>query len=72
MGGMLDLATDLDINPGFKPVSIGPDIPDLRKEVIADLSTDQYYAYMMVKAIRSGVLPERLAMLEIGLVNHSR
>ena len=69
---MLDTVTDLELNPAFEPVVVGPGLPSLRKEVVDDLSTDQYYAYMMSKAVRDGVLPERLAMLEIGPVNHSR
>ena len=69
---MLDSATELEINFRFHPVSIGPELPDLRKEIIKDISTDQYYAYMMVKGVRAGVLPDRLARLEIGPVNHLR
>ena len=72
LGSMLDTVTDLELNPAFEPVVVGPGLPSLRKEVVDDLSTDQYYAYMMSKAVRDGVLPERLAMLEIGPVNHSR
>ena len=72
LGSMLDSATDLEINPHFKKVSIGPDLPELKREVIADLSTDQYYAYMMTKSVKTGVLPVRLSMLEIGPMNHSR
>ena len=40
--------------------------------MISDLSTDKYYSYLIVNAIRSGVIPNRLACLEIGPVSHSR
>ena len=64
--------TELDIDATFKSVTVGDDLIDLRPEIVKDLSPDQYYGYQMVKAIRSGILSEDLAMLEIGPVNHAR
>ena len=69
---MLDSATELDINPDFTKVYVGPALPQLSDEVIKDLSTDQSYGYRIVTAIRTGVLPKDLALLEIGPVSHSR
>ena len=40
--------------------------------MINDLSTDQYYSYLIISAIRSGVIPDRLACLEVGPVSHFR
>ena len=64
--------TELEIDPSFKAITAGDDLIELRPEIIKDLSPDQYYGYLMVKAIRSGILSEDLAMLEIGPVNHAR
>ena len=72
IGKMLDSATELDINPDFTRITIGPDLPQLSAKVIKDLSTDQSYCYRIANAIRTGVLPKDLAMLEIGPVSHSR
>ena len=65
-------ATDLPIKTNFKKISIGPDLPLLPDDVVKDLSTDQKYGYEIVKAIRTGILPQRLANSEIGQYNHSR
>ena len=72
LGKMLDTATELEINPNFTKITVGPPLIYLPEDVSKDLSTDQFYGYMMVNAIRTGVLPERLAHLEIGPVCHSR
>lgn len=72
LGKMLDDATDLEINPKFPKIDSAPQLPQLSEEVIRDLSTDQSYAYRITEAIRTGVLPEGLALLEIGPVSHSR
>ena len=72
IGKMLDSATELDINPDFTRITIGPDLPQLSAKVIKDLSTDQSCGYRIANAIRTGVLPKDLAMLEIGPVSHSR
>ena len=68
----LNEVTQLEIDPNFKPVTVCDDLIDLRPSIIKDLSPDQYYVYMMVKAIRTGIVSEDLAMLEIGPVNHTR
>ena len=45
---------------------------ELEVDVIGDQSTDQKYGYMMVNAIRTGVVSVDLANMDIGPVNHSR
>ncbi|KAI4796469.1 hypothetical protein KUCAC02_026971 [Chaenocephalus aceratus] len=72
IGKLLDSITDLDINPNFTRIFVGPPLIKLPDKVIQDLSTDQHYGYKMVCAVRDGVFPARLALLEIGPVNHSR
>ena len=72
LGKMLDAATDLEIDPNFTRITVGPPLTHLPDDVLKDLSTDQFYGYMMINTIRTGVLPERLAHLEIGPVCHSR
>ena len=69
VGQLLDSATDLEINPNFTKIDIGPPLIELRQEVIKDLSTDQYYAYKITEAIRTGVVPTILANLQIGPIN---
>ena len=68
----LNSVTDMPINIKFKPITIGPELIELEDDVVKDLSTDQKYGYNMIKAIRSGILPDRLANLEIGPVCHAR
>lgn len=72
LGNMLDEATHLEINAKFPKLEVGPPIPVLPEEVVRDLSTDQSYAYHIAQAIRSGKVPQSLALLEIGPVGHSR
>ena len=71
IGKLLDSATELQINPKFEAIYVGPPLPDLITEVLKDLSTDQAYGWRIVMAIRSGVVSQDLALLEIGPVNHS-
>lgn len=72
LGKMLDTATEIEINSNFTKIDLGPPLIYLSQEIIKDLSTDQSYAYQICQAIKTGVLPNRLAMLEIGPVCHSR
>ncbi|ESO05304.1 hypothetical protein HELRODRAFT_171671 [Helobdella robusta] len=72
IGKILDDAIDLEINPNFIRITVGLSLIELKQSFIDDLSTDQYYGYMIVNAIRSGVVPDRLANLQIGPVCHSR
>ena len=72
IGSMLDLATDLDINPSFETIKIGNPAISLDYIIINDLSADQFYGYKVVCAIRSGILPPKLHLLQIGPVSHSR
>ncbi|KAG0715635.1 hypothetical protein GWK47_011485 [Chionoecetes opilio] len=71
IGKLLDSATDFEINPNFTRISVGPPPNKLPDKVIQNLSTDQHYGYKIVCAVRDGVLPVGLALLEIGPVNHS-
>ncbi|ESO04063.1 hypothetical protein HELRODRAFT_173137 [Helobdella robusta] len=72
IGKIFDDAVDLDINPNFIRITVGLPLIELKQSLIDDLSTDQYYGYMIVNAIRSSVVPDRLANLQIGPVCHSR
>ena len=72
LGKMLDSATELEINDNFSKIDVGPALPELTDNIIKDLSTDQFYGYMIIKAIRTGVLPDRVAHLKIGPVSHPR
>ena len=69
---MLNDATNLEINPEFLKVCENSPLIYVSPDIIKDLSTDQSYAYQIVTSIKTGVLPKRLALLEIGPVCHSR
>ena len=69
---MLDDVTNLEIDDKFDKIDVGPPLIDLSPEAIADLSADQAYGYMIVSAIRSGVVPDKLRYLGIGPVCRSR
>ena len=71
-GKVLSSVTELPINVKFKELNNGSDLIELPDEVVKDLSADQKYGYEICVAIKSGIVPDRLANLEIGPVNHSR
>ncbi|XP_047132856.1 uncharacterized protein LOC124811415 [Hydra vulgaris] len=72
IGSMLDHATDLDINPVFETIKIGNPLISLDDKIINDLAADQFYGYKVVCAIRSGILPPKFHLLQIGPISHSR
>ena len=72
LGKALGMVTELRIDDKFKKLNNGSDLIDLPAEVVKDLSPDQRYGYEICASIRSGVVPDRLAHLEIGPVNNSR
>ena len=72
LGKALSCVVSLEINPKFKPITVVDPLIELKEDVIGDLSTDQKYGYVMVNAIRTGVLSVDLANMDIGPVNHSR
>ena len=70
---MLNNPTDLEINPDFiKVCESSPPLIYLSPDIIKDLSTEQSCAYQIATSIKTGVLPKRLASLEIDPVCHSR
>ena len=72
---MLDTATELEFNSEFIRITVGPPPIELSEDVIKDLSTNQSYAYQMIKVIRDGrdhQAAKKKANLEIGPVCHSR
>ena len=72
VGKSLDKVLDLEINPKFKPVTVGAAPIELDQDIIDDLSTDQKYGYRIVMAIRAGVVSVDLANMNIGPICHSR
>ena len=72
IGKSLDNAVNLEINPKFSPIQIGPALIELDQSIIDDLSTDQKYGYRMVMAIRAGKVYMDLANMDIGPICHSR
>ena len=72
IGKLLNDVVNLDINPRFTPITVGPPPIELDDDVIDDLSTDQKYGYRIVMAIRAGVVSVDLANMDIGPICHSR
>ena len=72
LGKLLPTVLELEIDPAFKPVTVGPPPVDMPPDIAQDLSNDQHYGYHMLRAVRAGVVPARLARLQIGPVCHSR
>ena len=69
---MLDSVTELPINLFFARVNIGDSLISLSSEVVENLFSDQFCAYNIVEAIRSGDIYNDLGILDIGAVNHTR
>ena len=63
---------DLEINPNFQRIISGENLVVLPDHILADLSTDQKYGYMMATMIRSGVIDDSVIKLKPGPICHSR
>ena len=72
LGKSLGTVTELEHNPRFAKINIGPALIKLDQEVIEDLSSDQNYGYRMVNAIKLGKVPLDLQNMDIGPVYHAR
>ena len=57
LGKGLSSVTEMEPNPRFQKIRIGPDLIKLDQDVIDDLSSDQNYGYRMVCEIRNGIVP---------------
>ena len=68
----LSHVTRLLIKYPIDVINIGNNLIQLRDEIVHGLTDNQKYGYRMVKAIRTGELPQDLARLSISPVNHSR
>ena len=68
---MPDGAMELEIEHDILMIDSHP-LPVMPENVTKDLSIDQFSAYLIHEAIRTGHMSFRLALLEIGPVNHSR
>ena len=55
----------------FRPLSSN-EFPYLPQEVIQNLSSDQFYAYQICRAVISGKVENDLAQLEVGRLSHAR
>ena len=55
----------------FRPLS-SIEFPYLPQEVIQNLSSDQFYAYQICRAVISGKVENDLAQLEVGGLSHAR
>ena len=72
IGKLLPTVPDLDRNFDFDAIAGGLPMPELSNDVVSDLSTDQKYAYKIMKAIRTGDISLELSLLNPGKICHSR
>ena len=72
IGLLLPSVEHLTRNPNFVPIQLGDDIEDLEENIEQELSTDFKHLRLLVKAIRTGIIPEVLYSVTLGPVCHSR
>ena len=72
IGKLLPEVADMEWNPGFKPISSGPGLEELPEEVFRDLSSDLKYLRLVIQAVRSGDVPDKLKSLTNGPISHAR
>ena len=72
IGKLLPKLDQFPINYNFKALPDGDDLIYLPEDIVKSLSTDQQNCYLLVKAIKSGILPKDLANKKGGPINHSR
>ena len=67
LGQMLDDAMELEIEHNIVKID-SSSLPVMPENVTKTLYTGQFYAHLIHKAIRTGQMSLRLALLEIGLL----
>ena len=73
IGPLLRKATTLPLNPKFKKICIGPDLPSsLTAAVIDQMTPDQRYLLRIVIMIRKGVIDWELIAMSVGGLCQSR
>ena len=72
IGKLLPEVADMEWNPGFKPISSGPGLEELPEEVFRNLSSDLKYLRLVIQAVRSGDVPDKLKSLTNGPISHAR
>lgn len=72
IGKLLPKVDQFSINYNFKALPDEDDLIHLPEDIVKTLSTDQQNCYLLVKAIKSGILPKDLANKKGGPINHSR
>ena len=72
IGKLLPKVDQFPINYNFRSLPDGDDLIYLPEDIVKSLSTDQQNCYLLVKAIKSGILPKDLANKKGGPINHSR
>ena len=63
---------NFEFDENFEPIEIPFPLREMPSDVINDLSTDQRYAYRLVKMITTGVIDWELLEYVIGIVSHCR
>ena len=72
IGSLISKVDDLPVNYNFRAIVGQEDLIFLPEQIIKSLSTDQYNCYLLVKAIKSGLISKDLANLKCGATCHSR
>ena len=74
-GPVCSLLTKIDkmeFNPHFDSIPDGEDMIDIPDHIVENMSTDQKLCYKLVKAIKTGHLPESMISMSCGPVCHAR
>ena len=72
VGKMLPNVEKMELNTEFEALTEGEALPELPKNVLDNMSTDQKVAYSLCQAVKRGELSSNLTDIQIGPINHAR
>ena len=72
IGKLLEKVNTLEINPEFTPFPELVDIISIPEDIAKKMSTDQKNCYLLLNAMKSGILSSELANIKCGPLNQSR
>ena len=72
IGKLLEKVNTLEINPEFTPFPELVDIISIPEDIAKKMSTDQKNRYLLLNAMKSGILSSELANIKCGPLNQSR
>ena len=69
---LLSRVNEMPFNPGFRALPGGEDLISIPEAVLKTMSTDQRTCYMLVEAVKKGILPEEMQEMLCGPLCHAR